>query len=278
MKLNNDERLAFKKTILEIINDLDILLLLKEDITKFNDIGKQCEAQHPTHNHSYYFEIYNRIVQYIDADLSRDRNKLSKLITIIEESYEKEVSDSFISLLKATIGRFQNREIKVSTASLSTYFSRRTNYDTNAYYCAIDVCNNNVDRKIKELANSLGVVFVFDKIKHIFTNIVLVGANGSGKSRFSRQIARSKASTLPESIIPAQHYLGYDEFNNMENSNFSEIIQKYDSEDKIATSSHNYQIGFSNLIKLIQTDYNRCARIEQKGSIFFTKYPPYLKN
>ena len=48
---------------------------------------------------------------------------------------------------------------------------------------------------------------IFDKIKWINNNIVMIGANGSGKSSFSRQLSGKISSNI--SILSAQHLLVY---------------------------------------------------------------------
>ena len=56
-----------------------------------------------------------------------------------------------------------------------------------------------------QFENKIATYRVFDKIKWINNNIVMIGANGSGKSTFSRQLSGKISSNI--SILSAQHLL-----------------------------------------------------------------------
>ena len=272
MKLARNEYLKYKQAISSRLDDFNKLKYFKNDREKFDSIGKQIEARDHNHNHLHYLDLYDRYVRYIESDLDKDKNNFSKLLNIVDECFNKEVSDSFISLLKSQLDRLVTREESNITHSLSEYVVARNNYEMMVYWKAIELINKNIDNDFKKLSQSLTSVFVFNSIKYIITNIVLVGANGSGKSRFSRQIARSNGLNLPINIIPAQHMLCYEEFNSMENNDFSQIIRNYDSQEKIGFSGfHEIQYDFTNLVKLLQADYNRYARFEHKKDCLFYK-------
>ncbi|MBQ7617165.1 ATP-binding protein [bacterium] len=272
MRLTDIEYLNYSKLISSKMSDLNIFRFLKTDRDYFNKIGLDIETADLNFNHAHYLNIYDSYIAYIDTNLNSDIDKLKKLQAVLDECHKEDVSDSYITLLKSEFSKFETREQKNISLLLGQYNISRVNYDQNTYWKSADLVNKNVISKIKEIISPLNSIFVFGKIKHIFTNIVLVGANGSGKSRFSRQITRSKAPSSPISIIPAQHILGYEEFNAMANNNFLEIIQNYDAQEKIGSNDfYSIKDDFTNLIKFLQSDYNECARKEQKDRCVFNK-------
>lgn len=272
MRLTDIEYLNYSKLISSKLSDLNIFRFLKTDRDYFNKIGLDIETANLNHNHAYYLNIYDSYIAYIDTNLNSDINKLKKLQAVLDECHKEDVSDSYITLLKSEFSKFETREQKNISLLLGQYNISRVNYNQNAYWESADLVNKNTISKIKEIISPLNSIFVFDKIKNILTNIVLIGANGSGKSRFSRQITRSKAPSSPISIIPAQHVLGYEEFGAMENNNFLQIIQNYDAQEKIGSNDfYSIKDDFTNLIKFLQSDYNECARKEQKDRCVFNK-------
>lgn len=67
------------------------------------------------------------------------------------------------------------------------------------------------------LERKIATYEIFDKIKWISNNIVMIGANGSGKSTFSRQLNGKISSNI--SILSAQHLLVYRQQDNIPSSN-----------------------------------------------------------
>ena len=70
---------------------------------------------------------------------------------------------------------------------------------------------------VTSLERKIATYEIFDKIKWISNNIVMIGANGSGKSTFSRQLSGKISSNI--SILSAQHLLVYKQQDNIPSSN-----------------------------------------------------------
>lgn len=272
MKLTSTEHENLTNLIHSKLNDLNIFSFFKFDKELFEDRKNEIEKKDLNSNHSHYLNIYNKYVSYIETDLNDFLKKLNKLLEIVDECSEKEVSDSFVALLKSVTNRLDSRDEKALSNTLNRYNDLRTNYNIDTYWVALELLGKDIPTQLSRFGQFLNSIFIFNYIKSIFNNIVLIGANGSGKSRFSREIAHSKTSSSPISIIPAQHLLCYEEFNSMANNNFSKIIQDYDAQDKIGFSHFDsIKNDFTNLIKFLQADYNKCARKEIKDNCIFKK-------
>lgn len=76
---------------------------------------------------------------------------------------------------------------------------------------------------VSSLEQKIATYEIFDKIKWISNNIVMIGANGSGKSTFSRQLSGKISSNI--SILSAQHLLVYRQQKDIQLSR--NILQQY---------------------------------------------------
>lgn len=98
------------------------------------------------------------------------------------------------------------------------------------------------------LERKIATYEIFDKIKWISNNIVMIGANGSGKSTFSRQLNGKISSNI--SILSAQHLLVYKQQNSIPASN-GEIanLRSFQKNSKMSSDS--------NFASLIGDDMNK---------------------
>lgn len=95
----------------------------------------------------------------------------------------------------------------------------------------------NYTQHLNVLRKKFKLIKIFDSIKDINSNIVLIGANGSGKSTF----ARSLKSTLSDNftIIPAQHLLFYDKPSYIHlNQPLSDKVFKFHREEKLGKDNN----------------------------------------
>lgn len=79
-----------------------------------------------------------------------------------------------------------------------------TPQDSRAVGWLCDIPNQYLQH-VSQLEKKIATYRIFDKIKWINNNIVMIGANGSGKSTFSRQLSGKISSNI--SILSAQHLL-----------------------------------------------------------------------
>ena len=93
---------------------------------------------------------------------------------------------------------------------------------------------------------------IFDKIKWIHNNIVMIGANGSGKTTFSRQLNGKISSNV--SILSAQHLLVYNKQDNIPASN-GEIsnLRLFQKNSKMSSDSNFASLIGNDMNKLITT-------------------------
>ena len=101
---------------------------------------------------------------------------------------------------------------------------------------------------ISLLERKIATYEIFDKIKWINNNIVMIGANGSGKSTFSRQLNGKISSNI--SILSAQHLLVYKQQNNIPSSNGEiDSLRSFQKNSKLSSDS--------NFASLIGDDMNK---------------------
>lgn len=98
----------------------------------------------------------------------------------------------------------------------------------------------------------ISTYIIFDKIKWIHNNIVMIGANGSGKSTFSRQLNGKISSNV--SILSAQHLLVYNKQNNIPASK-GEIsdLRSFQKNSKMSSDSNFAALIGNDMNKLITT-------------------------
>jgi len=98
------------------------------------------------------------------------------------------------------------------------------------------------------LERKIATFEIFDKIKWINYNIVMIGANGSGKSTFSRQLNGKISSNI--SILSAQHLLVYKQQDNIPSSNGEiDSLRSFQKNSKMSSNS--------NFASLIGDDMNK---------------------
>ena len=102
-------------------------------------------------------------------------------------------------------------------------------------------------QNLQTLSQSLSSIDFFELLKNKDENLVLIGANGSGKSTFSRQIKKSIAqqSTSFVAVIPAQKTFGVTKNNSIplkENAR-SSFVQSH-THDKLFKNAN--EMGFAN--------------------------------
>lgn len=103
--------------------------------------------------------------------------------------------------------------------------------------------------------------YIFNKIKNISGSIVMVGANGSGKSTFARQLKGKLSDNVI--ILSAQHFLYYtkSDFISTTNDEVSQVRQ-FQYDNKLATEDNFQQLltsDMNNLIKALISQHTNCA-------------------
>jgi len=129
----------------------------------------------------------------------------------------------------------------------------------------------NYNQILSPIQNKIAAIKVFDKVKDIDCNIVLIGANGSGKSTFARNLRGKLSDNV--TILSAQHLLIYTKpetisINNME----IELVYNFQSRDKLGSDAdlvHLFSNDLNNLISALfsenrDREHNYYVGTEQK--------------
>lgn len=98
----------------------------------------------------------------------------------------------------------------------------------------------------KIIFDKITSIEIFKKVSSIKNNIVMIGANGSGKSTFARTLKGKIDNNI--TIIPAQHLLVVNEFDTIPiKENLIEKVNKYQRENKLGSDD--------NIVSLLSNDF-----------------------
>lgn len=121
---------------------------------------------------------------------------------------------------------------------------------------------------VSHLENKIATYRIFDKIKWINNNIVMIGANGSGKSTFSRQLSGKISSNI--SILSAQHLLVYRKQNTIPaNLDVINDLRTFQKREKLSSDSDFASLignDMDNLITTLIADHTNKALAFYSGS------------
>lgn len=72
----------------------------------------------------------------------------------------------------------------------------------------IFICDqiNDILKNEDNIGNQINALALMDKIKDIEENIVLIGANGSGKSTYSRALSEIISDNISLTVLASQHF------------------------------------------------------------------------
>ena len=102
---------------------------------------------------------------------------------------------------------------------------------------------------------------IFDNIKDIKDNIVIVGANGSGKSTFARNLKGKLSNNT--TILSAQHLLVYNKPESYSSTNKEmELVHAFQSSDKLGSDINLLNLYSNDLNNLIGALFNENAERE----------------
>ncbi|QWH04605.1 DUF4435 domain-containing protein [Bacillus mycoides] len=100
------------------------------------------------------------------------------------------------------------------------------------------------------LIHKVAAIGIFNKIQGLNQNIVMIGANGSGKSRFARSLDGKIAGGI--SIIPAQKILIYNNQNEIYvNKSMIESVKDFQKKTKLASEQNFIELLTSDLKNLV---------------------------
>lgn len=111
------------------------------------------------------------------------------------------------------------------------------------------ILHNGISQE-ETLINKVASIGIFNKIQGLNQNIVMIGANGSGKSRFARNLEGKIAGGI--SIIPAQKVLIYNNPNEIHvNKSMIESVKEFQKKTKLANEQDFIGLLTSDLKNLV---------------------------
>lgn len=114
---------------------------------------------------------------------------------------------------------------------------------------------------MKIIFDKITSIEIFEKVSSIKNNIVMIGANGSGKSTFARTLKGKIDNNI--TIIPAQHLLVVNKFDTIPvKENMIEKVNKYQQENKLGSDDNIVGLlskDFEDLIKALLIEKNEVS-------------------
>lgn len=121
-----------------------------------------------------------------------------------------------------------------------------------------------IDTYTENFINKISSMKIFNNISRIQGNTVLIGANGSGKSTFARQLKKLHNDSI--SIISAQHLLFYQKSDTITYTEEPYLtIRDFQREDKLPMYQNSYDFqrqateDFKNLVTSLINEYTQVA-------------------
>lgn len=244
---------AFKKDLLLIQNWMNLFLQNQEVI-------KQLQSEVMQDSYLYFFE---NIEEY-----NTKSDDITNLITIIETLKNKDynnVCKHYEVFWKKDIEPYSfSNNYKLSVSKKIEIQDVFNKWKNRKYDCAddeINICDQVVDilsGTCFELKEKINAIALMDKIKNINDNIVLVGANGSGKSTYSKALSNVMSNNVSMNVLASQHYLRYTVMGEWSETDAIEDLHqfqknpKYDIEDS-------YNIDLSKVINALLDQYYQTA-------------------
>lgn len=204
---------------------------------------------------------------HVSCQISSLINLIGKIDVFIEnisviKNIDKNIPDVFKNFIQKEIilynwdnqiitSRFTINSINCFLAKQSTEDLNINSEDNNTIIWICTLTENYINI-VSSLEKKLSTYKMFDKIKWIDNNIVMIGANGSGKSTFSRYLNGKIASNI--SILSAQHLLVYNKKDNIPASN-AEItnLRSFQKNSKMSSDSNFASLIGNDMDKLITT-------------------------
>lgn len=196
------------------------------------------------------------------TDLIKLASRLKKIVESMEriKILDDNVSDVFKTFLQKELVLFSWKDLLFANAPsinniqalLDKQQSGMVNIDTEDASSADWLCTllPKYTKHVLMLERKLATFEIFDKIKDIGNNIVMIGANGSGKSTFSRQLHGKISSNI--SILSAQHLLVYRQQSDIPASN-GELanLRSFQKQSKLSSDSNFASLIGNDMDKLI---------------------------
>ncbi|ENZ6557991.1 DUF4435 domain-containing protein [Enterococcus faecium] len=207
--------------------------------------------------------------------LDKSEIELQEIIKDITENIHS-ISDSYFEFIMQEIGhdnpdyngylREGSNFVDSIDHTIEILDYQKSSYDEKEYQDLQQLKSfiSNIDSYAERFMNKISSLKIFNNISRIQGNTVLIGANGSGKSTFARQLKRLHNDSV--SIISAQHLLYYQKSDNI---TYTEepynTIRDFQRADKLPMYQGFYDFqrqateDFKNLVTALINEYTQVA-------------------
>lgn len=254
-----------------------------------------------------YIEIFNKFPEKLKEEFKRTEKYISKEEYNKNLS---ELNNVNVELLKETINlqiegfRTLEKKDDISKQYVTFILNELTNYNWDSMTYISKYCMHNLESFERRILKNndkiylrednysieylyqmlkencmmyLNIIFdkissieIFKKVSGIKNNIVMIGANGSGKSTFARTLKGKIDNNI--TIIPAQHLLVVGNFDSIPiNENMIEKVNRYQQKSKLGSDN--------NIVKLLSEDFEDLikALLIEKGEASLKYYDTNIK-
>lgn len=253
-----DER---KKQIIQGYNEIyNKVNAIKLYVNIFNKYKEKIKKEFERANLYMSDENYNDKLEQINTI---ELCELEKMIMKHKESFEiiddlNDTSEQYITFIINELSNYDwNSMTYITEYSMSkiklfeekflkgneTIYTKNDNEGVQyLYYVIKDYCFE----YLKVIFDKITSIEIFKKVSNIKNNIVMIGANGSGKSTFARTLKGKIDNNI--TIIPAQHLLVVNKFDTIPiKENLIEKVNKYQQENKLGSDD--------NIVNLLSKDF-----------------------
>lgn len=253
-----------KNELINIKESLEKMIYTAEKLMKYfdvfqrksDDIFQQIKMKYISTDERYYKNFIETLLVKSD-EVKTIISDISTVLVSITELRLEDTSLQYKSFLVNEIVNYNWSQMSYlddhSIKCVINFINKLDNQPiiyTNEDHQAVDVLNWIMlyyKQHLVLLQNKISSVKIFDKIKDINNNIVLIGANGSGKSTFARNL-RGKLSDNT-TILSAQHLLVYIKPETISiNNREIDLVHNFQSSDKLGSDP--------NLMNLFSKDFN----------------------
>lgn len=290
-----------------------VIAKLKEQLEYINNIEELKNFWHQNNSNiekiiAHYFSFTNsenyqknknhynlQVEKILEYNMQQMKMKVEMLIKELEE---EESVENYIELLNKQLSNNSSFTHQKQNLIELNAFNSQLNIDDILHEKPSTVVNhhimsyftNNVRsyiiNNLDSLSQTLSNIDLFDLLKDRDENLILIGANGSGKSTFSRQIKQNLSNNFSSfvAVIPAQKT-----FNVTQHSSIplkAQAKQQYSTShthDKLFKSSNDMHYAsseFEHMINYLIAEYQEKATITHKsyGNSGFAKENSILEN
>lgn len=220
---------------------------------------------HNLMNLVFFDEFWVDKVNKLNQKYSAFHDEISA-VTNLSEDYERFIRKELGEYNLDPFGSL-SEHTESSLNSLSKYMKqpddRVWSQDIEQNIWGVENFVQNLNSYMEFYSSKLSSLLIFSNISQVVGNTVIIGANGSGKSTFARQLKRLHSENI--SIISAQHLLLYNEIEELPLSKDPlEKIRDFQGSEKLpnAKNINSYNMkkeiteDFDNLINALIADLN----------------------